>query len=101
MITEKQELLKYLDEKGRIKVWPSKNKKIARAEMLQYLADKFEYEKFYKEKEVNEIISHWHTFGDYFLLRRELIIAALLYRTNDGSKYWREVKQDDAGAFFH
>lgn len=85
-----QEYYKYLDREGRVKVWPSKGKKIAREEILQYLASKFDFQRDYKEREVNEILIQWHTFGDYFLLRRELIIAGLLSRTNDGSKYWKE-----------
>lgn len=79
---------KFLDEKNRIKIWPTKKDKIF--EILNYLAAKFEYGQFYKEKEVNSIIENWHTFGDYFLIRRELIEYHLLSRTKNGARYWRE-----------
>ena len=76
----------FLDETGKIKQLPTK--KIRREEVLRYLGEKFGDEKTYTEKEVNAIIDDWHTFNDYFLLRRELIIAGVLARTSDGSKYW-------------
>jgi hypothetical protein len=79
---------RFLDDKGRIKIWSAK--KDLKVEILSYLASKFEYNYFYNEKEVNGIINEWHTFEDYFLLRRGLIDYKLLSREKDGSKYWRE-----------
>ena len=58
--------------------------------VLKYLASKFEIGKEYTEGQVNAIIDDWHTFGDYFVLRRELIDNRLLKRLPNGSKYWRE-----------
>lgn len=78
----------FLDENKKIKAWPSKgNFKTA---VLSYLSEKFETGVFYSEKEVNDIIKSWHTFGDFFLLRRELIDKKFLSRTLDGAKYWKE-----------
>ena len=72
-----EELLKsLLDDEGRIKVWPSKHARKDAA--VRYLATKFEPGRVYTEKEVNEIIDRWHTFGDYFLLRRALIEMHLM-----------------------
>jgi hypothetical protein len=79
---------KFLDEKGKIKIWPAK--KDAKIEILKYLSTKFEYEIFYSEKEINAIIENWHSFNDYFLLRRGMVDYKLLCRTRDGSKYWKE-----------
>lgn len=59
--------------------------------VLQYLATKFETEKEYTEAQVNAIIDEWHTFGDYFILRRALVDSGLLKRLPNGSKYWREI----------
>lgn len=84
----KDDILKFLDDKDRIKIWPSK--KEMKFEILSYLADKFECGRLYKEQEVNSIIENWHTFGDYFLLRRGLIDHCLLSRTRNGARYWRE-----------
>lgn len=84
----KKDISRFLDVNGRIKVLPAKNQ--MRSEILMHLSAKFEYGRFYTEKEVNGIIENWHTFGDYFLLRRELIDSKLLARTNNGARYWRE-----------
>jgi len=58
--------------------------------ILQYLAAKFETGKDYTEGQVNTLIDECHTFGDYFILRRELIDSGFLKRLPNGSKYWRE-----------
>lgn len=79
---------RFLDEEGRIKQLPAKE--APRREVLEYLAGKFEAGRDYKEKEVNTIISAWHTFGDYFVLRREMADRGLICRTRDGARYWRE-----------
>lgn len=81
-------ILRFLDNEGRIKIWPSK--KELKFEILKYLASKFEFGRFYREQEVNNIIKSWHTFNDYFLLRRGLIDCWFLSRTKNGAKYWRE-----------
>jgi len=82
----------FLDENGKIIQLPAKGEK--KREVLLYLAEKFSYNRDYTEKEVNSIIDHWHTFGDYFLLRRELIDSHFLSRTWDGKKYWKESSLD-------
>ena len=79
---------RFLDERQRIVHLPMK--KEARYAVLGYLAEKFECGRDYTEKEVNRIIDEWHTFGDYFLLRRELVDAKLLCRELNGSRYWKE-----------
>lgn len=79
---------RFLDENGKIITWPSK--KEVKIEVLRYLSTKFEYDKFYNEKEVNVIIDDWHKFNDYFLLRRGMVDYKFLLRTKDGAKYWKE-----------
>lgn len=83
-----EKINKFLDPQSKIKIWPAKHE--MKLEILRYLAEKFEYERFYTEKEVNRIIESWHTFGDFFLLRRGLIDYHFLGRTPDGYRYWRE-----------
>ena len=86
-----QELKNYLDNSGRLKLFPSKKKyKIL---SLMYLATKFKEGVSYTEKEVNEILDNSHTFNDRCLLRRELYNNRFLGRINDCSKYWMEEKQ--------
>lgn len=77
----------FLDSSGKITQLPKKQK--AKRALLEYLTGKFELGRTYSEREVNGICSLWHTFGDYFLLRRELVDHGLLCRKRDGSRYWR------------
>ena len=88
-----ENLHKFLDPEGKINKWPTRRE--YKLEVLTYLASKFEPGRDYKEKEVNEIIESWHSFSDYFQLRRELIDNRLLFRTRDGSRYWREEEKDE------
>lgn len=82
-----KQIAHFLDEEGRIKALPTKYS--AKLQVLEVLAEKFEKGHIYTEKEVNEITNRWHTFGDFYLMRRELIDAGYLERTSDCSKYWR------------
>ncbi|MCK8060162.1 MULTISPECIES: DUF2087 domain-containing protein [unclassified Fusibacter] len=82
-----EKISQYLDDQGRVKIWPSKQAK--KKAVLRYLSSKFDFDKDYSEKKVNELIVQWHTFGDYFLLRRGLIELRLLQRTKNGAEYWR------------
>lgn len=79
---------RFLDEKGRLKTWPAK--KEMKIEALKHIATKFEIGRSYTEKEVNAIIELWHTFNDYFLIRRDLVDYHFLSRTRNGSAYWKE-----------
>lgn len=79
---------KYLDKEGRVFVLPKK--KDAREAVYEYLIEKFEIDKAYTEKEVNDIISKNHSFNDTCLLRRELIEYKLLSRNDNGTCYQRE-----------
>lgn len=76
------------DEQGLLLRYPSR--KSLRPPVLARLAEAFEPNRDYTEKEVNAIISRSIAFSDVELLRRELIEAHLLSRLRDGSRYWRE-----------
>src|SRR5437868_7621904 len=67
----------------RLKEIPASRKK--RAVILDWLCQKFETERRYKETEVNDLLQHYHP--DSATLRRELIGAGLLERQD--SIYWR------------
>lgn len=84
----------FLDEQGRVTALPQKQAK--RLAVLKYLAQKFEPRRDYTEKEINEICLSWHTFNDYFLVRRSLVEAKLLLREDNGSRYWRNEAEKTA-----
>ncbi len=85
----------FLDGNGRIKQIPVPNR--TKIPVLEYLCGKFETARVYTEKEVNAVIDAWHTFGDYFVLRRLLIDYGLLERIPDGSRYWVNEKRRREG----
>lgn len=78
-------LRNFLDEKGKLKSFPAKRKMKLYA--LIYLAEKFEAEREYTEREVNELLYDWHSFADPATLRRELYDYRFLDRSIDGKHY--------------
>jgi hypothetical protein len=76
---------RFLDNEGPLKQWPSKQ--ADKVSALGYLASKFQGERGYSEREVNDILKSWHVFRDWPLLRRELVDRGYLGRTVSGSKY--------------
>ncbi len=80
-------LRNFLNDELQMTSWPSKPKTQLIA--LNYFAEKFEFEKKYTEKEVNDLLTAFHTFKDPALLRRELYMKRFLDRKKDGSEYWR------------
>ncbi len=55
--------------------------------VLNYIAEKFEFDRVYTEKEINAVIGALNS--DISGLRRDLISSKLLGREKDGSAYWR------------
>jgi hypothetical protein len=80
-------LQRFLDPSGRVTMWPARRQ--AQDLLLGYLVAKFEYDREYTEREVNDLLKQWHTFQDHATLRRDLYDARLLDRTPDGARYWR------------
>lgn len=87
----------FLDDVGKIVRIPAPNR--TKIPVLDYLAGKFEEDRIYSEKEVNGTINDWHTFGDYFILRRLLIDNKFLDRTPNGERYWviKKVAEKEGG----
>ena len=76
-----------INELEGIVCWPKKP--ADKHSIIEWLSAKFEFEKQYSEKEVNQIINEHHSFNDIPLLRRELISKLFLARKDNGSLYWR------------
>jgi hypothetical protein len=87
-----EKMVNFLDNEKRITRWPKrKQEKIF---VLKYLQGKFERNKKYKEKEINEILSQWHLFNDFAMLRREMYNNYLINRTQDCREYWIEENKE-------
>jgi len=74
----------YMDQKGQIKQFPSREKK--RLILLQEIIKSFQKGIIYTEKEVNALLKP--RYNDHVLLRRYLVDYKLLGRKQDGSEYW-------------
>lgn len=88
-IEYQHKLAVYYDEEGRLTQYPGKRP--LRELALLKIADCFEPDRRYTEKEVNEIIRENISFSDVELIRREMFQSKLLGRLRDGSQYWREI----------
>ena len=93
----KKELRGFIDDDGRLSAYPAKYKRQIFSQF--YLASKFEYDKRYTEKEVNEVLKGWHTFNDWAMLRRDMFDSRFLGREPDGSCYWLEEAQPTPSSF--
>jgi hypothetical protein len=79
--------LTQFDARGRLVRWPHKFS-VQRLAMWT-LWTRFDGRRAYTEREVNEILKAWHTYGDHATLRRELINHKLMARKSDCSEYWK------------
>lgn len=81
-----EEMLKnHMDKSRRIKTYPSKRK--LKTAVLFYLAEGFDEDREYTQKELDIIIDEICLFDDTSLIRRELVDYGFLKRTTDGSVY--------------
>ncbi len=77
--------LRLFDERGRLTRLPVKRSLQLMA--LWGLWMHFDGKRPYSEREVNQILTAWHSFGDYCTLRRDLVMQKLMHRTPDSSVY--------------
>lgn len=85
---EKEKILStYFKEgvEGKLDIFPSKEKR--KLIVLQNITKRFEAERKYSEKEVNEILKA--IYSDFATIRRYLIEYGFMDRSKDGSEYWK------------
>lgn len=84
---EREKILKKLFPDGlecRLKTFAVKEK--SKLVVLRHISQRFEADRMYSEKEVNEILKE--VYDDYVMLRRYLIEYGFIDREDDGSRYW-------------
>ncbi len=86
--------LSQFDESGRLLRWPRKYSVQRLAMWVLWM--QFDGRRVYTEREVNQVLKAWHTWGDHVTLRRELINDRLLTRKSDGSQYRKLPARPDA-----
>ena len=79
----RQKVINAFFEDGRLKSIPAQRKK--ERIVLEVIAEAFEYDRIYTEREVNIIIADFH--DDFCTIRRNMVGEGLLAR--DTSGYWR------------
>lgn len=80
--------LTQFDEHGRLSRWPYKF--VVQRLAMWGLWLRFDSNRTYTEREVNDILKAWTTYGDHVTPRRELVEMKLLGRKPDCSAYWKE-----------
>ncbi|MBG0770386.1 MAG: metalloregulator ArsR/SmtB family transcription factor [Anaerolineaceae bacterium] len=88
---DRQVLNTYLAEDGTLTKVPSNRRKLE--VVLNFIAEKFEFDRQYSEKEVNAVIGALNP--DISGLRRDLISSKYLGREKDGSAYWRVRREQE------
>ena len=79
----RQKVINAFFEYGKLKSIPAQQKK--ERIVLEVIADAFEYDRTYTEREVNVIIADF--FDDFCTIRRDMVAENLLNR--DSGSYWR------------
>lgn len=79
----RQKVIDTFFEYGRLKAIPARRKK--ERIVLEVIAQTFEYDRVYSEREVNIIIADFH--DDFCTIRRDMVGERLLDRDSKG--YWR------------
>ena len=85
------ELKNFLDSEGRLKQFPAK--RLMKLQAILYVASKLPADAEMTEREVNELLDRWATFGDRVTLRRELVDHGCLLRDSHGRSYRVAVPQ--------
>lgn len=82
-----ERLAKLFDDDGRLTRWPKKFNQ--QQTCLWVLWSRIPARRRFAEREVNVMLLGHHAFGDYALIRREMIDAGMMTRTPDGGVYRR------------
>jgi predicted transcriptional regulator len=87
---DRKVLKAYLDANGRIRAFPSQQKK--ELAILRHVVTAFEQGRRYPEKQVNRMLSRFS--DDTAMLRRHLVELGLMDREGGGGEYWRSGEAD-------
>ena len=80
-------------EDGKLKTIPAQERK--KLVILKWLANRFEWERIYSEKEVNALLGAYHP--DTASLRRSLI--GFRFMAREGGQYWRIARESSKEAY--
>lgn len=82
-----EKVARYFDAEGRMARWPARF--ADQSLCFWVLWSRLPAGVVFTEREISELIKSWHLFGDHAILRRGMIDARLISRTQDGREYRR------------
>jgi hypothetical protein len=91
-----EKVLRHFDAAGVMQRWPGKTNH--QNLCLWAIWSRIPPGQRFTESEINDFITDGHSFGDYAILRRSLVNAEMLARTQAGRIYRRIEKAQDADA---
>nr|WP_222858666.1 DUF2087 domain-containing protein [Rhizobium mesosinicum] len=89
-----QKASRHFDGNGRLIRWPGR--RTLQELCLWFLWSEIPADTELTEREISDLVSRLHLFGDAALLRRELFDFGLVHRTRDGRQYRRIEKEPPA-----
>ncbi len=81
----RQRVIDAFFQHGKLKSIPTQLKK--ERIVLEVIAEAFDFDRMYSEREVNIIIAEFH--DDFCTIRRDMVCERLLGRSKTGTEYWR------------
>lgn len=89
-----EKVARYFDADGRMVNWPARF--ADQSLCFWVLWSRLPAGVVFTEREISELIKSWHLFGDHAILRRGMIDARLISRTQDGREYRRVERKPPA-----
>jgi hypothetical protein len=86
-LSQVEKAARYFDAEGVLMSWPARLNLQTLSQWVFW--SRIPPETVFSEREISELIRHWHDFGDHALIRRAMVDAKMLERTVDGREYRR------------
>jgi len=86
-LNQVEKAARYFDAEGVLMSWPARLNLQTLSQWVFW--SRIPSEVVFTEREISELIRHWHDFGDHALIRRAMVDAKMLERTVDGREYRR------------
>lgn len=86
-LAQVERVARYFDDQGVLMSWPARFNLQTLSQWVFW--SRVPADTAFTEREISELIRHWHDFGDHALIRRAMVDARMLERTVDGREYRR------------
>jgi hypothetical protein len=86
-LAQVEKAARYFDAEGVLMSWPARLNLQTLSQWVFW--SRLSPETVFTEREISELLRHWHDFDDHALIRRAMVDAKMLERTVDGREYRR------------